>query len=184
MASNSRLSAELLGLVYIPCFAHTLNLCLQAAVKGVDPLNSLLADLRGFTKLMNKSYKATSLLRLCIEQSKDRVLAAFAQYKPQRDRNKTLPQRLIKPVPTRWSSYVKALLRFVVLWEPIQQMFLLPQWREIWNANRPNTPIPFDANTFSLLSSVLPPLLIFDKLILVAQGAYTLRLRWERCITT
>ena len=69
MASNSRLSAELLGLVYIPCFAHTLNLCVQAAVQSVAPLVSFLDSLRDFTKLMNKSYKVTSLLRLCIEQS-------------------------------------------------------------------------------------------------------------------
>ena len=170
MASNSRLSAELLGLVYIPCFAHTLNLCLQAAVASVPPLVEFLASLKDFTKLLNKSYKATALLRLCIDQSRERVLAAFAIYKPQRNREKALPQRLIKPVATRWSSYVKALLRFFVLWEPIQQMLLLPQWREIWSANR-KTPIPFDANTYSLLSNVLPPLLVFDKLILVAQGS-------------
>ena len=98
-ASNSRLSAELLGLVYIPCFAHTLNLCVQAAVQSVAPLVSFLDSLRDFTKLMNKSYKATSLLRLCIEQSSDRVKTTITTYKPQRNLSKELPKRLIKPVP-------------------------------------------------------------------------------------
>ena len=65
---------------------------------------------------------------------------------------------------------MKAIRRFVILWEPVQQMLVLPQWREIWQANRPNKLIPFDANTY-ILSSVLPPLLAFDKLILAAQGS-------------
>ena len=140
-------------------------------MQSVAPLVSFLDSLRDFTKLMNKSYKATSLLRLCIEQSSDRVKTTITTYKPQRNLNKELPKRLLKPVTTRWSSHVKAIRRFMILWEPVQQMLVMPQWREIWQANRPNKLIPFDANTYILLSSVLPPLLVFDKLILAAQGS-------------
>jgi hypothetical protein len=61
------------------------------------------------------------------------VACALKQWKPERDSMKQLPVSLVKPVKTRWSSYVKALRRLLVLWKPVWRLQEADEWKKAWN---------------------------------------------------
>ena len=169
-AANGRLSTSLLGILNIPCIAHTLNLVLQSSLAKIEPIISFIARLKSLTKLFNKSAKAAELLRVAVENHKEDVLSALRKEKPGRDPKKVLPDRLIKPVPTRWSSYISAFIRVSALWKPLLSLFESPAFCDIWQKNRSGQPLPLTPNDEYLLSGILPPLHSFNRVLAAVQG--------------
>ncbi|MBA3678554.1 MAG: hypothetical protein H0W74_14390 [Sphingosinicella sp.] len=135
MAANGRAAAERLRLLYMPCFAHQLNLVLQHAITEVNEVKQLLTSLSRLTKLLRKSPILSEKLRLLVSEPalSAEVAAVLKHWKPDRNLTKQLPVSLIKPVKTRWSSYVKALRRLLVLWKPVWRLQEVDEWKKAWN---------------------------------------------------
>lgn len=135
MAANGRVAVERLGLLYMPCFAHQLNLVLQHAITEVNEVKQILTSLSRLTKLLRKSPALSEKFHSLVNDSELRndVQAALKHWKPDRNPSKQLPVTLIKPVKTRWSSYVKALRRLLVLWKPVWRLQEVDEWKKAWN---------------------------------------------------
>ncbi len=69
MGANVCKSVKDLGLLYLPCSAHQLNLVLQHAITSVDSVKKHLADLAAVTKLLKKSPKITERFSELVHES-------------------------------------------------------------------------------------------------------------------
>lgn len=86
---------EMKNWIWLPCFAHTLQLCISDAKKKVQTVDNLLGRARNIVSHFNHSAVAKNLL--CKEQEKQNVPKHI----------------LIQMVPTRWNSEFYMLRRLV-----------------------------------------------------------------------
>ncbi|KAM3873612.1 E3 SUMO-protein ligase ZBED1-like [Diretmus argenteus] len=110
-ASNMIVCAELSGFLHIKCFAHTLNLAAQRALKLPD-VARLLGRIRRVSTFFHKSTKAHHIFREKQKQLK-------------------LPAHLLETdCPTRWNSAYEMVLRFLEQQQAITAALLSNEIRQ------------------------------------------------------
>lgn len=116
-------TVNLLGVVFIPCLAHTLNLIMKD-VFAISALDDFVKRMARICKFVRKSTVATELLETIVNENKDAVLKdARIAYGPLKDESRRkLPKRLKKMVKTRWNSAYDMLVRLWVLYPYVLQM--------------------------------------------------------------
>jgi hypothetical protein len=62
-AQNMNLAAKMLQIDHLPCFAHTLNLTVEDAIKNTPELESLFQKCRDVVGFFKRSTKAADQLR-------------------------------------------------------------------------------------------------------------------------
>src|SRR5262249_4112707 len=119
IGADVKKAIETLGMLYVPCIAHQLDLVVRSAIGKIGWLSEGLQRLKMLTKLLNKSPILASILEERVKTHAASVIAAIRSWKPNRDSAKAIPTKLIKPDPTRWRANVKSLRRVLVLWTPL-----------------------------------------------------------------
>lgn len=147
---------EMENWIWLPCFAHTLQLCISDAKKKVQTVDNLLVKARNIVSHFNHSAVAKNLL--CKEQEKQNV-----------------PKHSLKQmIPTRWNSEFYMLRRLVeqktcitnVLLESDTQNLSGAQWKlaeELVQLLQPLEEITHIASgeNFPTLSQMIPCLYAF-----------------------
>ena len=110
-AANMLAAAQIDYLTHVKCFAHTLNLATQRALK-LNPVSRLLGRIRRITGFLHRSSIATHAL-----QEKQRLLELS-------------PHKLKIDVPTRWNSAFEMNKRFLEQQPAICATLLSPQVRK------------------------------------------------------
>lgn len=105
---------EMKNWMWLPCFAHTLQLCISDARKKVQAVDNLLGRARNIVSHFNHSAVAKNLL--CKEQEKQNAPKHI----------------LIQMVPTRWNSEFYMLKRLVEQKSCITNVLLVRHFKSDW----------------------------------------------------
>ena len=58
--ANMKAAIRILGKNHVPCFAHTLNLCVETAIDRIEQLTAVRVKIRNIVSFFHRSVKATN----------------------------------------------------------------------------------------------------------------------------
>lgn len=99
--ANVKAACSLMQVRHLPCFAHTLNLCVHDGLSKDEHLTHLLTKCRSIVTYFKRSNNAMDLL------------------KKEQDRMGKPHLKLLKDIDTRWNSILTMLNRIIEIGDPL-----------------------------------------------------------------
>jgi hypothetical protein len=157
----------------MPCFSHTLNLAVREAVAQTADLAQLLAGMQKLTKILKKSALLSDRFEaICDEKEiSEKILQLTLEIgSTTRKPNKTLPKKLAKYVPTRFTSICKCVLRLRVLWPPILALLNSELFLTSWKRNHGTDPVPLHEGHGPQIAALVKTMKRLDSIATAIQG--------------